>query len=159
LVDAALSSDTALLASMLHHLVLPLAVLTLAYAPMLLKLFLRALDESIDAAPTRFRIASGCSRRWVLLSVYRRALPATVAMGGTVFGFLLGGAVVIEQLFGIPGLGQYAVVAVSRADLVSLQGFLVIVAALSLFVFFLVDITTMVLDPRRRPGVSEGAAA
>jgi peptide/nickel transport system permease protein len=79
-------------------------------------------------------------------------------MFGTIFGFMLGGAVIVEQLFAIPGMGEYAVQAVTRADFIALQGFLLIVGAVSLLVFFLVDVINMVLDPRRRPGVqTEGA--
>lgn len=154
-VDALLAGRFDVLASMATHLALPVAVLVLAYAPLLMKLFVRALEDSVDAAPTRFRIATGASRRAVLLSVARRAAPSTVAMAGTLFGYLLGGAVVVEQLFSMPGMGQYAVNAVNSSDLVALQGFLLVIAAVSLLVFLAVDIVNMLVDPRRRPGLSE----
>lgn len=157
-VDAMLSSDTILMASMVEHLWLPIVVLVLAYAPMLLKLFVRSLEQAKDAQSTKFRIASGASPRMVRLSIARRALPSTVAMFGTIFGFMLGGAVIVEQLFAMPGMGEYAVQAVNRSDFVALQGFLIIVAAVSLLVFFFVDIVNMLLDPRRRPGTkTEGS--
>lgn len=158
LLDAMLSSDVILMKSMVAHLWLPVGVLVIAYAPMLLKLFIRSAHQSADAQATKFRIASGASRPMVMMSIGRRALPSTVAMFGTIFGFMLGGAVVVEQLFAIPGMGEYAVQAVTRSDFVALQGFLLIVAAVSLIVFFLVDVVNMLLDPRRRPGVTtEGA--
>jgi peptide/nickel transport system permease protein len=158
LLDAALQGDWAVLGSMAAHLLLPVAVLTFAYAPILLKIFIRGLEEAIDAPATRFRIASGTSRTMVLLSVTRRALPAAVAMFGTLFGFLIGGAVVVEQLFALPGMGTYAVDAVNSTDFIALQGFLLVTAAISLVVFLLVDIATMMLDPRRRPGAVAGGA-
>jgi peptide/nickel transport system permease protein len=74
------------------------------------------------------------------------------------FGFMLGGAVLVEQLFGMPGMGQYVVNAVNTSDFVSLEGFLLVVAALSLIVFLLVDIVNMLVDPRRRPGQTEGSS-
>lgn len=154
LLDALLSQDHVLTASILTHLWLPVGVLVVAYAPMLVKLFVRSLQQAKDAQSTTFRVASGASRRMVMVSVARRALPATVAMFSTIFGFMLGGAVVVEQLFAIPGMGEYAVQAVTRSDFVALQGFLLIVGALSLLVFFLVDVVNMLLDPRRRPGVN-----
>ncbi|WP_072806275.1 ABC transporter permease [Rhodococcoides yunnanense] len=153
-VDAMLSSDTILMGSMIKHMWLPIAVLVIAYAPMLSKLFIRSLEQAKDAQSTKFRIASGASPTMVRLSIARRALPSTVAMFGTIFGFMLGGAVIVEQLFAMPGMGEYAVQAVSRSDFVALQGFLIIVAAVSLFVFFFVDIVNMLLDPRRRPGAT-----
>ncbi|MET0461051.1 MAG: ABC transporter permease [Ilumatobacteraceae bacterium] len=151
-LDALLTGDTTLLSSMASHMVLPLVVLVVAYTPLLLKLFIRGLEDAVDAPPTRFRIASGASRRAVILSVTRRAAPSAVAMFGTLFGFMLGGAVVVEQLFSMPGMGQYGVNAVNTSDFISLQGFLLLVAAISLVVFLAVDIVNMLLDPRRRPG-------
>jgi peptide/nickel transport system permease protein len=80
-------------------------------------------------------------------------------MLGTLFAFMLGGAVLVEQLFGMPGMGQYVVNAVHSTDLVGLEGFLLVVAALALIVFLLVDIGNMLVDPRRRPGVVRGAGS
>ncbi|WP_040800647.1 ABC transporter permease [Nocardia higoensis] len=158
LLDAVLSEDTIVLRSMVSHLWLPVAVLVIAYAPMLLKLFVRSAQQAADAQATKFRIAAGASRPMVMLSIGRRSLPPTVAMFGTIFGFMLGGAVIIERLFALPGMGEYAVQAVGRADFIALQGFLLTVAAVSLLVFFVVDVVNMMLDPRRRPGVRvEGA--
>lgn len=151
-VDALLSGDAAAVKSMITHLVLPIGVMVVALSPVLLKLLIADLEASLDAPPTRFRIASGAGHATVLLSIYRRALPATVTMTGTMFGHLLGGAIVIETLFGLDGLGKYAVEAVMSADLTTMQSLLLVIATLSLIVFLLVDLTNMLLDPRRRPG-------
>ncbi|GAA1391295.1 ABC transporter permease [Pseudonocardia kongjuensis] len=151
-LDTMLQSYWAATVSMAAHLALPVAVMAVAQAPILVKLLVSGLEEAVDAPPTRFRIASGASRPAVLLSVYRRALPPVVTMCGTLFGYLLGGAVVLETLFGFAGMGQYAVDAVTASDHVALQGFLIVIAALALLVFLAVDLLNMVLDPRRRPG-------
>ena len=159
LLDALLAGDTTMFGSICAHLVLPVAVLVIANTPLLLKIFLRALEEAVDAAPTRFRIASGASRKTVLLSVVRRAAPSAVAMTGTVFGFMLGGVVVVEQLFAMPGMGLYGVNAVNSSDRTALEGFLILVATISLVVFLLVDLLNMIIDPRRRPGLAKDSAA
>ena len=87
---------------MLSHLFLPILVLVLAYGPMLLKTLRRRPRRGgrrrAHALPDHLR----CLRFTVLLSITRRALPSTVAMFGTLFGYLLGGAVVVEELFGCP---------------------------------------------------------
>lgn len=153
LLDAIIGGEAAVAVSMINRLVLPIAVLVVSIAPLLLKQLLSALRDSSEAAPTLFRVATGAPRRVVYLSVYRRALPPTVALMGSVFGTLLGGAVILESLFALGGLGTYAVTAVDGTDLVALQGCLVVVAAISMIVFLLVDLTNMSLDPRRRPGV------
>lgn len=160
LADAALSGDTVLLASMIQHLWLPVLVLALGSTPTLLKGLLRALHRSRKEDSTLFRIATGAPRAVVLASIMRRALPTMVTMLGTVFGFLLGGAIIIERLFSIPGMGQFAINAVNRSDLVALQGFLIVVGAVTLVLFLLVDVANMLLDPRRRPGAAiEGVSA
>ncbi|GAA2071193.1 ABC transporter permease [Microbacterium hatanonis] len=153
LLDAALSSDGILLASMAAHLWLPVLVLVVGSAPTIMKVLQRAIERAVADEATQFRIASGAPRRAVIASIMRRSMPAMVTMCGQLFGFLLGGAVIIEQLFSIPGMGQYAIQAVGRTDFLALQAFLLTVAAAVLVVFLLVDLTNMVLDPRRRPGV------
>jgi ABC-type dipeptide/oligopeptide/nickel transport system permease component len=152
-LDGVLTGDWSAVGSMIAHLVLPIGVMVLAQSALLIKLLTASLEEQLDAAPTRFRIAAGASRPAVMLSVYRRALPPAVTMCGTLFGYLLGGAIIIESLFGFSGLGTFAVSAVSSTDYPSLQAFLLVVAAMTLGLFLVVDIVNMLIDPRRRPGV------
>ncbi|MFT4011534.1 MAG: ABC transporter permease [Nocardioidaceae bacterium] len=154
LLDALLNGDLVALSDELAHLLLPVAVMAVAHSALLVRLLVAGLDEAIDAAPTKFRIATGASHRAVLASVYRRAAPAAITMCGVVFGYQLGGAVILETLFGFSGIGSYAVDAVNSGDFVALQGFLLVVATLSLVVFLAVDLLNMLVDPRRRPGVA-----
>lgn len=151
--DAVIQGNWAAVQSLLSHLVIPLAVMALGQSALLIKLLTASLEEALDAAPTRFRIAAGNSRVSVILSIFRRALPPAVTMCGTLFGYLLGGAIIIESLFGFAGLGDYAVAAVGSNDYTALQGFLLVIAAMTLALFLVVDIVNMFIDPRRRPGV------
>jgi ABC-type dipeptide/oligopeptide/nickel transport system permease component len=153
-VDSVLTGDWAAAGSMLQHLVLPLLVSVIAQAAVVIRLLVAGLESSIDAAPTRFRIATGASRWSVTVSVYRRALPSATTMLGTIFGYLLGGAVVIETLFGFTGIGQYMVDSVNSKDLIAMQGLLIVIGLIALIVFLLVDVTVMLLDPRRKPGLA-----
>jgi ABC-type dipeptide/oligopeptide/nickel transport system permease component len=154
MLDSIIAGNTADLASYASHLVLPVIVLVLADSPILIKQLILGLDEAIDDPATKFRIASGASRRTVLASIYRRALPSAVATLGMLFGFLLGGAVVLESLFSLGGLGQYAVDAVNASDVFALRSFLVVVAGMCLVVYLLTDLVTMLLDSRRRSHVA-----
>ncbi|GAA1854172.1 ABC transporter permease [Pseudonocardia ailaonensis] len=153
LLDSILAGRFAVTSSILSHYLLPIVVLVVSLAPLLLKQLLGALGPAAEDRATLFRVATGAPRRMVLASIYRRALPPTIAVFGTIFGTLLGGTVIIEQLFGIGGLGVYAVNSVAGLDFTALQGTLVLVAAISMIVFLLADVATMLLDPRRRPGV------
>jgi peptide/nickel transport system permease protein len=152
-LDALLGGDGAVIRSMAAHMVLPVAVMVLAYTPIVSKQLILGVDQAAGTAQSRFRVSTGAPRTTVLLSVYRRAAPSAVVVGGSLFGSLLGGAVVMESLFSLGGLGQYAVDAVNSNDLPALQGVLLVTAAISLLVFLCVDLVNMTLDPRRRPGV------
>lgn len=156
LLDSLLAGNTTAFTSMLAHLALPVAALAAYQAPVLARLLTRALDDAVAAPCTAFRVACGNRRRDVWLSVYRRALPAMVSMLGTMMGTLLGGAIVLEQLFGLGGLGKYLVAAVSVADVTAIRGFLVVVGAMTLMLFVLIDVANMLIDPRRRPGMAGG---
>ncbi|MCF7550456.1 ABC transporter permease [Pseudonocardia sp. WMMC193] len=153
LLDALLDGNPEAFASILGHLVLPVGVMVLAQSALLVKLLVHGLEEQLDAPPTLFRIASGAPRRAAVASAFRRAAPPVVTMAGTLFGYLLGGAVVLESLFGFTGMGQYAVDAMNTGDVIATQGFLLVIAALALVVFLVVDLLNMIVDPRRRPGV------
>lgn len=153
LLDTVLQGYWPATASMAGHLVLPVLVMVVAHSALLTRMLLAGLDDAVDHPQTRFRIASGARRGAVVASMLRRAAPPAVTTTGTLFGYLLGGAVVIESLFGLSGLGGYAVDAVSSSDVVAMQGFLLVIAALSLLVFLAVDLLTMAIDPRRRPGL------
>jgi peptide/nickel transport system permease protein len=158
LLDAIIGNDGPAFRSEVQHLALPVIVLVLASVPVVLRLLVHQLEEMAADPATRFRAASGAGQLTVIVSMYRRSLPSTVTMLGAVFGYLLGGAVIMEDLFGLGGMGQFAIDAVNSSDVVAIRSFLMVVAALSLTVFLLVDITNMILDPRRRPGIQlEGA--
>jgi peptide/nickel transport system permease protein len=150
LIDAVIAGDSTVFVSEIGHLWLPCLVLVLAYGPMLLKVLIPSIEAAAAANSTKFLVSTGWRNSAVLGSVWRRAAPPAVAMFGTLFGFLLGGAVVVEQLFALQGSANYAVNAVKRSDYLALQGILLAIALISLIVFLLVDIITGVLDPRRR---------
>ncbi|MDZ8161274.1 ABC transporter permease [Microbacterium aquimaris] len=155
LLDVVLSGDAEATGSMLAHLALPIAVLVIAHSAVLLRILVAQLDAELVRPATLFRVSTGASPGAVVASVYRRALPPVVTMVGTTFGYLVGGAVIVESLFSFGGMGQYLTEALAGADLTAMQGFLVVIAAVSLVVFLLVDIINMLLDPRRRPGTTE----
>ncbi|NHI17690.1 ABC transporter permease [Microbacterium excoecariae] len=157
LIDALLVGDVQTAGSILAHLALPVLVLALGYSPLIMKILIISLDEALDAAPTRFRIATGSRPRVVLASVFRRAAPSAIVVCGMLFGGLLGGSVVLDQLFSLGGIGQYAVASINSSDIPVLQGFLLLTAGISLLVYLLVDVVNMLLDPRRRPGLEAAA--
>jgi len=95
--------------------------------------------------------AKGLHERWV---VYKHALKnaviPTLTVVGITIAILLGGAVVIETVFNIPGLGRLIISAVLRRDYPVVQGVVLLIAAVYMLVNLLVDLAYLALDPRIR---------
>ncbi|WP_180902742.1 ABC transporter permease [Martelella soudanensis] len=97
--------------------------------------------------------AKGMRRRTVIFKhALRNALVPIVTVVGVMTGVLLGGAVVIESVFSLPGVGRLIIGAIQRRDYPIIQGGLLITAATFVFVNILVDLVYGWLDPRVRDG-------
>ena len=85
-----------------------------------------------------------------ILFVYAfgNALLPVLTTIGMVFSFLLGANVLVEKVFGWPGIGSYAIDALIAADYAPVQGFVLLMAILYILLNLLVDIAVIVADPR-----------
>ena len=82
----------------------------------------------------------------------RNALVPILTVIGLQFGFLFGGVIVIETVFGLPGMGRFLVVAVQQRDYPTIQGLVMTFALAFLLVNLLVDVGYALIDPRIRVG-------
>ncbi len=150
--DAGLGGIAAVL-DVARHLVLPVFTLALTYLAIYLRLMRGAM---IDAAASGWVLAArarGVPERSVLLRhIARPALLPVVTMIGLQSGALLGGSVVIETVFSIPGLGSLAFAAVTQRDLQLLAGILLAGTLLVVLVNIAIDLLYGILDPRVRLG-------
>jgi len=93
--------------------------------------------------------AKGLGERVVVYKhALRNALVPTVTVIGISFAVLISGAVVVETVFNIPGLGRLVVSAVSRRDYPVVQGVVLVIAGVYMLVNLLVDLSYLVIDPR-----------
>jgi peptide/nickel transport system permease protein len=93
--------------------------------------------------------AKGLGERLVVYKhALRNALVPTVTVIGISFAVLISGAVVVETVFNIPGLGRLVVSAVSRRDYPVVQGVVLVIAGIYMLVNLLVDLSYLVIDPR-----------
>ena len=93
--------------------------------------------------------AMGISQVRVLFKhALRNALLPTVTMLGTIYGSLLGGAILTEVVFSWPGVGMYAVESIQWLDYSGLQGFILFYVFIFTIINLLVDISYRVIDPR-----------
>jgi len=73
-----------------------------------------------------------------------------LTMIAIVYGYLLGGVVLVENIFAWPGLGRYVFTAITSSDYPALQGFILYSTTIYVLIFLLVDILYVMLDPRVR---------
>ena len=82
----------------------------------------------------------------------RNALLPVVTTLGMVFGFMLGSSVIVEKVFGWPGVGSYAIDALTASDYAPVQGFVLTMALLYTLLNLAIDLLYVVIDPRVRLG-------
>lgn len=101
--------------------------------------------------------AKGASERTVVYKhALRNALIPIVTQAGAIFGVLMGGALINETIFGIPGIGSYMVTAIKGRDYPAIEGAVVLVAVAFGIVMLLVDILYAFIDPRIRAQYKKG---
>jgi peptide/nickel transport system permease protein len=137
----------------LRHMVLPALTLGLGLAGALTRMVRSDVLEELGRDYVRTARAKGLRfARIVARHILRNALLPTLTVLGLQVSVLLGGAVITEQIFAWPGVGQLIVQAVQSRDYPVLQGAILVVAALAAAVQLLVDLAYAVMNPRIRFG-------
>jgi peptide/nickel transport system permease protein len=137
----------------LGQMILPALTLGLAFAASVTRVSRSAMLDVLADDYVRTARSKGVSARRV---VWRHALPNAlipiVTLTGVEFGYLLGGAVLVEQIFALPGLGRTILEAILQRDYALVEGGTLFVALNFMIVNLLVDLTYAALDPRIRMG-------
>jgi peptide/nickel transport system permease protein len=149
-IDSLVTGNLEALTDALAHLALPVLVLGLIIAPMIARVTTTAMADVLRSDHLRYARAAGLKSSTINRYLIRNALPPVITIGGTMFVYLLGGAVLIEKVFSWGGVGQYAVQAVGNADFAAIQGFVLLSATVTVLVYLLVDLLHMAVDPRVR---------
>jgi peptide/nickel transport system permease protein len=135
----------------MQHVLLPAIALGVGRAALLTRLLRASMLEVIRTEYVTTARAKGLAERPVVLKhALKNALIPTVTVMGLQVGFLIGGAIVVETLFAMPGLGTFGIDAIIARDYQQVQGFALITALAFVFVNLLVDFTYTFLDPRIR---------
>jgi len=148
--DSLLAGDWPALSSSLGHLVLPVITLGIINAGPILKMTQSTMDRMLESDFIRYADMCGLPKAVVIQQALRNSLPAIVTIVSVLYGFLIGGAVLVEIVFSWGGAGQYAVQGVLNADINPVLGFVLFSAVLSLIIYLLVDLLYFAIDPRIR---------
>jgi ABC-type dipeptide/oligopeptide/nickel transport system permease component len=133
----------------LRFLFLPAFTISVAMAPMLIRALRGSLIDVLQAPHVDFARAKGLPYRVVLIKhVLRNSLISTVTILGVNMGWLIGGTVVVETVFAVPGLGSLMINAIFARDYPMVQAITLVYALLVVGINFLTDISYSLLDPR-----------
>jgi ABC-type dipeptide/oligopeptide/nickel transport system permease component len=150
-VDAVLAGDWPLLGAVLAQLVLPVATLALFGLGPLARITRASMIEVLASDFIRTARAAGLPRRKILIGyALRNAVVPVLNTAGMVFSYMLGASVLVEKVFGWPGIGAYAIDAVLASDFAPVQGFILAMALLYLVLNLLIDVAAGLLDPKAR---------
>lgn len=132
-------------------LTLPAVALALPQASILARVMRSALIETLGQDYIRSARAKGLSRRQALIRhALRNALIPVLTIIGLQFSFLLAGAIIIENVFFLPGLGRLIFQAITQRDLIVVESVVMLLVFAVILVTFLVDVAYAIADPRLR---------
>ena len=141
----------ATLAERLHTLVLPAAVLGLLNSALIIRFTRASMLDILGEDYVRTARAKGLPERVIMVKhVLRNALVPIVTVLGLTLALMIGGTVVTETVFNLPGVGNLVVRAVLRRDYPVIQGTLLVIAAIYVFINLGVDFVYTLVDPRIR---------
>lgn len=133
----------------LRHMVLPTLTMTLVAVAVSMRMMRSSMLETMGEEFIRFLKAKGLRRRSILLGhALKNSFIPVITVIGLQFGYMLSGAVVVEQIFAIPGLGRTVLQAVLQRDYPLVQGSVLVLALWFASVNLLTDLVITYLDPR-----------
>jgi len=133
------------------HLVLPAISLGLARAAILLRLTRASMVEELSREYVVTARSKGLKERTVKYKhALKNALLPIITVTGIQFGYMLGGAIIIEQVFSLPGLGRLFLSGIYQRDFPLIQGGVIFVALVFSLVNFLADLLYSWVNPRIR---------
>lgn len=137
----------------IKHLFLPSLTVSLGIAPILIRALRTSILENMEADFARTARAKGLSERTVIgVHVLRNALIPWLTLLGLSIGSLMGGTVITEKVFGLPGAGALLIDSITAQDYPVVQAATLVFAIMVILVNLLTDILYSFLDPRIRLG-------
>ncbi len=134
-----------------QHFVMPVVTLGIGQAALIARLTRSSMIEVLGTAYVQTARAKGLRDRWVVLRhALKNTLIPIITVVGLSVGGLLGGAVITENIFGLPGVGRLAIEAIHNRDYPMIQGTVLLVASGFVFVNLVVDVIYVYVDPRIR---------
>ena len=133
----------------LGYLLFPAISIAIPKIAMTARFLRNSMLTEMDADYVRTAYSKGCSKRRVMYGhVLRNAMMPVVTFLGMIIAEIIAGSIVVEQVFGLPGVGRLLISSVSTRDFPVVQILILYITFVVIFVYFLVDILYRVIDPR-----------
>lgn len=153
MVDSLLARDWTLFRNSVAHLALPALTLGFIVSAPITKIVRAAMLGVLHSDFIRTARAIGVPYRTIIVrDGLRNAMIPILTTIGIVFGYLMAGNVLVEQIFAWPGIGQYAWQSLTTKDFEALRGFILVVALIYVLINLVIDLLYSVIDPRIRLG-------
>jgi peptide/nickel transport system permease protein len=148
-VDSLVRGDWHLFGNVVRALVLPVLALTFGVMAPIARLTRATMAEILESDYIRTARSLGLPFRTVVLkNALKNALVPIVTVIAVIYGYALGGVVLVEIIFSWPGLGNYSYQAIQNSDFPALQGFVILVTLVYLIIYLALDLVAAWIDPR-----------
>ena len=131
------------------YLIFPAISIAIPKIAMIARFLRNSMLQQMDSDYVRTAYSKGCSRKRVLfVHALKNAMMSVLTVIGMVIAEIVAGSIVVEQVFGLPGIGRLLISSISTRDLPVVEILVLYIAFVVIFVYFLVDILYRVVDPR-----------
>jgi ABC-type dipeptide/oligopeptide/nickel transport system permease component len=148
LIDTLIAWELGKFIEALHHLMMPVITLAFILSGPIIKMVRQNMVRALQSDFVLYANLVGLPRKRVARYALRAAMGPSMTLIGILYGFMLSGAVLVESVFSLGGIGQYAIRSVLAFDYPAIQGVVLIITAISLVVYLLLDLLHATIDPR-----------
>lgn len=149
LIDSSLAGDWEVFRSAAAHLVLPVVIVAFTALAPLARMTRASMIDALESDYIRTARALGLPSRVIIFQhALKNALIPILTMIAGVFGYALGGEVLVELVFAWPGLGSYSYNAILSSDFPAIQGFILLITLTYVLIYLVVDLLIAAIDPR-----------
>ncbi|MFZ4531821.1 MAG: ABC transporter permease [Alsobacter sp.] len=146
--DTLMAGDLKTFRDALHHLALPVLTKVFVLSGPIIKMVRQNMVRVLASDYILYARGSGLRPGRIAWMALKNALAPAMTLLGVLYGYILGSAVLIETVFSLGGIGQYAVRSVLAFDYPAIQAVVLVIAAISLFVYLALDVAHALIDPR-----------
>jgi ABC-type dipeptide/oligopeptide/nickel transport system permease component len=148
LIDSLIAGDWTAFFSAAAHLALPVLTLAFVLSGPIIKMTRQNAQAVFESEYVLYAKASGLPRAAIRRRTLSVAIAPVFTLTGILFGFMLGGAVLIENVFSLNGLGTYALQRTLDLDFPAIQGSVILLTSFALLVYVVMDVLHALVDPR-----------